>query len=167
MISMSERKDYNIKEAEWGVHLEGKLREDNKIQGTIESFDLSLDALETDMKKALSTHRSPLLSIDEQIKLDSYLVYLTTTLYWMYLKLQGSDVSKHSIIHDLGRAKEILRRSKELNASLEAPRLDMPATKRFIAAGMHTRFVDMDGVMVTEEQYKRSLLEVGNNKIDK
>uniref|UniRef100_A0A0R3NWI9 Uncharacterized protein n=1 Tax=Drosophila pseudoobscura pseudoobscura TaxID=46245 RepID=A0A0R3NWI9_DROPS len=48
--------------------------------------------------------------------------------------------------------------------SLEAPRLDMPATKRFIAAGMHTRFVDMWGVMVTEEQ---RLLDVRNSKIDK
>ncbi|XP_026849597.1 uncharacterized protein LOC113566761 [Drosophila persimilis] len=164
---MSKTKDYNIKKAGRGFHLEEKLQKDNKIQGAVESFDLSLDALETDLKIALSAHRSPHMNLDEQIELDSYLVYLTTTLYWMYLKLQGSDVSKHGIIHDLGRAKEILARSKELNTSLEAPRLDMPATKRFIAAGMHTRFVDMGGVMVTEEQYKRSLLDVGNGKIDK
>ncbi|XP_034649924.1 uncharacterized protein LOC117889609 [Drosophila subobscura] len=164
---MSERKDNSAQKAERGFQLEGKLRDDNKIQGAVKSFDLSLDALEADLKKALSAHKDPLLSVDERIKLDSYLVYLTTTLYWMYLKLQGSDVSKHGITHDLGRVKEILARSKEINASLEAPRLDMPATKRFIAAGMHTRFVDMDGVMVTEEQYKRSLLNAGKSKIDK
>jgi len=50
-------------------------------------------------------------------------------------------------MHDLGRAKEMLARDREINASLAAPRLDIKAAKRFIAAGTHTRFVDMDGVM--------------------
>ncbi|EDW86396.1 uncharacterized protein Dwil_GK15287 [Drosophila willistoni] len=151
-------KDKNQKKSHsTSFDLDEKLKDDTKIRGVVDNFAASLDTLEIDIKRALSARSSPTLSLDDQIKLDTFLTYANSTLYWMHLKLQGTDVSKHPIIHDLNRAKEMLARDKEINASLAAPRLDMPATKRFIAAGMHTRFVDMDGVMVTEEQYKRSL----------
>lgn len=51
----------------------------------------------------------------------------------------------------------MLAREKEINDSLTAPRLDIAASKRFIAAGMHTRFIDEDNVMVTKEHSKQSL----------
>ncbi|KAL7742623.1 hypothetical protein ACLKA6_013954 [Drosophila palustris] len=74
----------------------------------------------------------------------------------MYLKLSGSDLSKHYILHDLRRAKDMLAREKEINDLLTAPRLDIAASKRFIASGMHTRSTDMDDVMVTKEHKMRS-----------
>lgn len=43
--------------------------------------------------------------------------------------------------------------------------MDLAATKRFIAAEMHTRFLDMEGVMMSEPQYKCSLAESGCDNI--
>ncbi|KAI8033636.1 uncharacterized protein LOC128265325 [Drosophila gunungcola] len=137
--------------------LDKQLQEDKNMQGILKTFYSAIDVLEADLKKALALQEDRTLPLNDQIKLDSYLAYLTSTLFWINLKLQGVDVSKHGVLHDLGRAKELLARDKEINASLAAPRLDMQAAKRFIAAGTHTRFVDMDGVMVTEQQYKTSL----------
>lgn len=58
----------------------------------------------------------------------------------------------------------MLAREKEITDAKTAPRLDIAASKRFIARGIHARFIEMNGVMVTEEQYKRSLLENGSTK---
>ncbi|XP_016942216.2 nuclear nucleic acid-binding protein C1D [Drosophila suzukii] len=138
-------------------YLDKSLQDDKNIQATLKNFYSSIEVLEADLQKALAIQAGRTLNTNDQIKLDSYLAYLTSTLFWIHLKLQGVDVAKHGVMHDLGRAKEMLARDREINASLAAPRLDIKAAKRFIAAGTHTRFVDMDGVMVTETQYNKSL----------
>ncbi|EDW17036.2 nuclear nucleic acid-binding protein C1D [Drosophila mojavensis] len=137
---------------------------DDKLFETLKDFSISLDNLENDLTYAVKAHNSPKLTIEEQIKLDTFLTYLNSTLFWMYLKLQGSDINKHYILHDLSRAKELLAREMQITCSLSAHRLDITATKRFIAAGIHTRFVDMDGVMVTEAHYKSSVGDAGIKK---
>ncbi|KAH8420206.1 hypothetical protein KR009_007322 [Drosophila setifemur] len=158
---MSKKK--NVNSQTLSAHLKGgKLENDTKLHGIVQNFVANIAVLEADMKKALSLQKTQKLDINDQIKLDTYLAYVSSTLYWMNLKLQGIDASKHSVVHDLGRAKELLARDKQINESLAAPRLDMPATKRFISAGLHKRFVDMDGVMVTEDQYNKSLVETRN-----
>ncbi|XP_034480059.1 nuclear nucleic acid-binding protein C1D [Drosophila innubila] len=118
--------------------------QNDQIFGVLQKFSANLDNLEKDLDCAVLAHGDPTLSTDEQIKLDTYLAYANSTLFWMYLRLNGSDLSKHYILHDLRRAKEMLAREKEINDSLAAPRLDIAASKRFIAAGMHTRFIDAD-----------------------
>ncbi|XP_016995198.2 nuclear nucleic acid-binding protein C1D [Drosophila takahashii] len=139
------------------LYLDKTLQDDANMQGILKTFYGSIEVLEADLEKALALQAGRTLTANEQIKLDSYMAYLNSTLFWIHLKLQGVDVAKHGVMHDLGRAKELLARDKEINASLAAPRLDLQAAKRFIAAGTHTRFVDMDGVMVTEKQYNKSL----------
>ncbi|KAH8293378.1 hypothetical protein KR044_011165, partial [Drosophila immigrans] len=124
----------------------------------INKFAENLDIVENDLNYAIS-HSLPGLSTDEQIKLDTYLAYVNSTLFWMHLKMNGTDLTNHYILHDLRRAKEMLAREKEINDLPSAPRLDIAASKRFIASGMHTRFIEMDGIMVTKEQYQRSLAE--------
>ncbi|XP_017065218.1 nuclear nucleic acid-binding protein C1D [Drosophila eugracilis] len=154
---MSQGNQNNNKGSLADFYLDKSLQDDTNMQEILKTFNSSIDVLEADMEKALALRAGHTLTTNEQIKLDSYLAYLNSTLYWIHLKLQGVDVSKHGVMHDLGRAKELLARDKEINESLAAPRLDMPAANRFIAAGIHTRFVDMDGVMVTEKQYNKSL----------
>ncbi|XP_016973029.1 nuclear nucleic acid-binding protein C1D [Drosophila rhopaloa] len=154
---MSQGNNDDCKGLPIGFTLDQRLQDDKNMQGILKTFYSAIEVLEADLKKALALQEKRNLPLNEQIKLDSYLAYLTSTLFWIHLKLQGVDVSKHGVLHDLARAKELLARDKEINASLAAPRLDMPAAKRFIAAGTHTRFVDMDGVMVTEKQYNQSL----------
>ncbi|EDV99851.1 GH12544 [Drosophila grimshawi] len=134
---------------------------DDEILGSLKNFSNCLNIVENDLDLAIKAHSCPTLSTDEHIKLDTYLTYVNSTLFWMYLKLQGSDLSKY-ILHDLNRAKEMLARDKQINDSKSAPHLDIAASIRFIAAGLHTRFVDMDGVIVTEAQYKRSLAEASS-----
>ncbi|ALC49710.1 Rrp47 [Drosophila busckii] len=128
-----------------------------KIDAIEDNFALALNTLEKDLKKAIKARESKRLTTDQEIKIDTYIAYATSTLYWMHLKLKGVDISKHYILHDLARAKDCLARDKELNDSKSMQHLDIQATQRFIARGLHTRFVDMNGVMVTEEQYRKSL----------
>lgn len=71
---------------------------------------------------------------------------------------------QHYILHDLGRAKELLAREKKIADSKTAPRLDINATKRFISRGIHTRFIQRNDITVTEEIYERSLLESESTK---
>ncbi|EDW46477.1 GM26682, partial [Drosophila sechellia] len=128
---------------------------DESIQRILKTFYSSIELLEADTE-ALALQAERTVNTNDQIKLDSYLVYLNSTLFFIYLKLQGEDVSNHAVMHDLRRARDLLARDKEINEALAAPRLDMPPAKRFIAAGTHTRFVDMNGVMVTVKQYIKS-----------
>ncbi|XP_030569191.1 nuclear nucleic acid-binding protein C1D [Drosophila novamexicana] len=146
------------------IDCNGQLHDD-QLLGILVNFSASLDVLEKDLHSAIRAHNFRSLSTEEQVKVDTFLVYVNSTLFWMYLKLQGYDLSKHYILHDLGRAREMLAREKQTNSSKTAPRLDIAASKRFIAAGMHTRFVDMEGVMVTEAQYMRSLTEASGSNI--
>ncbi|XP_017050734.1 uncharacterized protein LOC108094597 [Drosophila ficusphila] len=154
---MSKGNNDGYKGTATGFLLDESLKDDKNMQGILNNFSSSIETLENDLKNALELQSKETLTINEQIKLETYLAYLTSTLFWINLKLQGADVSKHGVMHDLGRAKELLARDKEINASLAAPRLDVKAARRFISAGTHTRFVDMDGVMVTEKQYNKSL----------
>ncbi|KAH8394122.1 hypothetical protein KR215_010227 [Drosophila sulfurigaster] len=132
--------------------------ENKQMFEEINKFAANLDIVEKDLNYAIA-HSLSGLNTDDKIKLDTYLAYVNSTLFWMNLKLNGTDLSNHYILHDLRRAKEMLAREKEINDSLTAPRLDIAASKRFIASGMHTRFIEMDGIMVTKEQYQRSLAE--------
>ncbi|XP_017095878.1 uncharacterized protein Rrp47 [Drosophila bipectinata] len=142
---------------------DANLQDDTKLEGMVKDLHSYIDTLEADIQKALVAQKSRHLTTNDKIKLDSYLAYLCSTLFWIQLKLQGEDVSKHGILHDLSRARESMARDKEIDASLAAPRLNMPATKRFIAAGMHTRFVDKDGQLeaVPFKNNKRSSLGNG------
>ncbi|EDX17991.1 nuclear nucleic acid-binding protein C1D [Drosophila simulans] len=145
------------------AYLDTRLQEDESMQRILETFYSSIELLEADTEKALALQAERRLNTNEQIKLDTYLVYLNSTLFFIYLKLLGEDVSNHVVMHDLRRTRDLLARDKEINEALAAPRLDMPAAKRFIAAGTHTRFVDMNGVMVTVELYNKSKEEAPNN----
>ncbi|EDX18042.1 nuclear nucleic acid-binding protein C1D [Drosophila simulans] len=138
------------------AYLDTSLQKDENVQRILKTFYSSIEMLEAETEKALALQAAGTLNTNEQIKLDSYLAYLNSTLFFIYQKLQGADVSNHAVMHDLRRTRDLLARDKEINEALAAPRLDMPAAKRFIAAGTHTRFVDMNGVMVTEKQYNKS-----------
>lgn len=68
--------------------------ESDQISHILNNFSTSLDILEEDLKYAVKARDSSNLLIDEQIKLDTYLAYANSTLFWMFLKLQGCDLSK-------------------------------------------------------------------------
>ncbi|KAH8405228.1 hypothetical protein KR222_010692 [Zaprionus bogoriensis] len=126
---------------------------DNQTFTTLKTFSRSLDILENDLNYAVEMYGSQKLITEEQIKLDTYLAYVNSTLFWMFLKLQESKMSKKHILQDLGRAKEMLAREKNIHDLKTAPRLNIAASKRFIAAGIQVRFVDMGDVMVKNEKH--------------
>ncbi|KAH8367294.1 hypothetical protein KR200_000493, partial [Drosophila serrata] len=143
--------------------MEKTLQENTDLQNVLNNFESTIAVLEADLERALAFQNGPKLSLDDQIKLDTYIAYLNSTLFWINLKIHGVDPAKHPVLHDLGRSREMLARDKEITAALNAPRLDVHAAKRFIKAGIgkHTRFIEMNGVIVTEDQYNRSLDESG------
>jgi len=75
-------------------YLDKSLQDDKNIQATLKNFYSSIEVLEADLQKALAIQAGRTLNTNDQIKLDSYLAYLTSTLFWIHLKLQGVDVAK-------------------------------------------------------------------------
>lgn len=81
------------------AYLDTSLREDENMQHILKTFYSSIELLEADTEKALALQAERTLNTNEQIKLDSYLVYLNSTLFFIYLKLQGEDASNVSAIY--------------------------------------------------------------------
>lgn len=66
----------------------------DQISYIFNNFSTSLDILENDLNFVVEARDSKNLLTNEQIKLDTYIAYANSTLFWMFLKLQGSDLSK-------------------------------------------------------------------------
>lgn len=75
--------------------------ESDQISCILSNFSTSLDILEEDLKYAVKARDNTNLLTDEQIKLDTYLAYANSTLFWMFLKLQGCDLSKVTMFYIL------------------------------------------------------------------
>ncbi|KRF85277.1 uncharacterized protein Dvir_GJ18423, isoform B [Drosophila virilis] len=75
------------------IDCNGQLNDD-QLLGIFVNFSASLDVLEKDLHSAIRAHNFRSLSTEEQVKVDTFLVYVNSTLFWMYLKLQGCDLSK-------------------------------------------------------------------------
>lgn len=71
----------------------GQLNND-QLLAIIKHFSTSLDELENDLTDAIKLHDIQTLTTEERIKLDTFLTYINSTLFWMYLKLQGTDIRK-------------------------------------------------------------------------
>lgn len=72
--------------------------QNEQISSILTNFSTTLDILENDLNYAVEARDSKDVFVNEHIKLDTYLAYANSTLFWIFLKLQGSDLSKVSML---------------------------------------------------------------------
>ncbi|KAL6258883.1 hypothetical protein P5V15_010829 [Pogonomyrmex californicus] len=73
------------------------------------------------------------LSNADKIKYNLLLSYSFNSLYWMYLRAEGIDPSKHRIRNENDRLKKAMVRAKQINdRNTLMPHLNKDAAKRFV-----------------------------------
>ncbi|KAI8378505.1 hypothetical protein BD560DRAFT_366448, partial [Blakeslea trispora] len=78
------------------------------------------------------------LSLNERYELEVLLTYSLNTLFYIYMRTQGSDPQKHIVIKELARVQQYIQKLKKTQASPEKPnmKVDKEAASRFIKAAL-------------------------------
>lgn len=71
----------------------GELRHDVNFVSRVTDFDKCLEETQAKIKQALETEVATLTK-EDQIKHELYLSYATNTLYYLYLKINGTNVNE-------------------------------------------------------------------------
>lgn len=102
------------------------------LQEAITDMELTVEKLIAIPLSETHAQLTPL----ERAKNDTASVYAITSLYWAYMKTRGLDPKEHGIPKELDRVKEVMGRAKQISDKALAPKLNIPAAKRFIRGGL-------------------------------
>ncbi|KAF7387280.1 hypothetical protein HZH68_012957 [Vespula germanica] len=73
------------------------------------------------------------LSNSDKIKYNLLMSYSLNSMFWMYLRTEGIDPTKHQIKNENDRLKKSMERAKQINdKNTLMPRVDKNAAQRFI-----------------------------------
>lgn len=115
----------------------GELSDDHNFVETCENLQASLNQLQDVMKECQRLRQqSDKLSPEARIELNLFTLYTYNSLYWVYLRVQGIDPTKHPIKHELIRIKKVMMRWQEVKDKKHRPKVDKNAAKRFIRSGL-------------------------------
>ncbi|KAK2577822.1 hypothetical protein KPH14_008891, partial [Odynerus spinipes] len=77
------------------------------------------------------------LSNSDKIKFNLLMSYGLNSLFWMYLRTEGFDPTKHQIKNENDRLKKSMVRAKQINdRNTLMPRVDKNAAQRFVRNGL-------------------------------
>ncbi|KAI8069108.1 uncharacterized protein B0P05DRAFT_589417 [Gilbertella persicaria] len=79
------------------------------------------------------------LSLTERYELEVLLSYSLNTLFYIYLRTQGSDPQKHDVMKELARVQQYIQKLKKARGKEEKPtmKVDKDAASRFIKAALN------------------------------
>ncbi|EER18603.1 conserved hypothetical protein [Perkinsus marinus ATCC 50983] len=89
----------------------------------LDNFEAQLSSLEDHLKPLMDTDYEELMSKMtplEQSELNVSLAFTTASLYWMFLKTQGTDVKTHKIKDEIDRVKSYMARIKKASEQEDA-----------------------------------------------
>ncbi|XP_055709877.1 nuclear nucleic acid-binding protein C1D [Phlebotomus papatasi] len=110
----------------------GELKNDKAFVEKMLNLDKALEEVDSVVEKALNV-KEDTLTQEDRVKLDIFLSYALNSLYFIHLKLQGADVSEHTIKHELARVREAMMRQKQIHDKKTLmPRLNVPVAGRFV-----------------------------------
>mmetsp|Transcript_43721 Transcript_43721/g.106883 ORF Transcript_43721/g.106883 Transcript_43721/m.106883 type:complete len:156 (+) Transcript_43721:205-672(+) len=115
----------------------------DEVQAALSSCEESMGALEEVLEPLLSTPWEVLtarLDAMEKAKLNLMMAYAVNSLYFIYLKTQGTKTEEHPITEELARIKTYMAKIKEAAAAGEKEqsrlKLNKDAAARFIKSGL-------------------------------
>lgn len=113
----------------------GELAQDEKFKELATNLKESIDKLQDHMERLHKINYDK-LSQEDKVKYDIYQTYAINSIFWMYLKLIGEDLTEHGVIHELSRVKEAMARQKQFQDRKLQPRLEKDVAKRFVKHGL-------------------------------
>uniref|UniRef100_A0A1A9W345 Nuclear nucleic acid-binding protein C1D n=1 Tax=Glossina brevipalpis TaxID=37001 RepID=A0A1A9W345_9MUSC len=116
-----------------------ELENDKKLIEVVENFDNCLNKIEISLLAAVQFDcEGQLLTTQDKVKLDNYMIYCINSLFWMHLKLQGDDPNEHGIKNELSRVRQTILRDKQIyEHDTIRPVVDKSVAERFIKRGLH------------------------------
>ncbi|XP_070502316.1 nuclear nucleic acid-binding protein C1D [Chironomus tepperi] len=114
----------------------GELKNDISFVSKIEASTKAIDNIRQVIDQALEMNTDE-MSLEEKVKYDIFLAYAVNSLYFMYLKVDGQDVSSHEIRHELTRIKEVMQKNQQVLDKKLRPTVAVDAAKRLVKGGLY------------------------------
>ncbi|XP_033230121.1 nuclear nucleic acid-binding protein C1D [Belonocnema kinseyi] len=113
------------------------LANDHEIIARLQQMHNSIVKIEDTLKLVNNPGLYDKLSNADKIKYNLLMSFGLNSLFWMYLRLEGIDPTKHKIKSENDRLKKAMGRAKEINDSnTKMPRLNKEVAKRFVRSGL-------------------------------
>jgi exosome complex protein LRP1 len=115
----------------------GELSADADFTSRIKNFHDSVNRIADLLQTACENDIYEKLDIDDRIKYDLLMSYSLNSLFWLYLRTQGVEPSKHDVKSEIDRVREYFAKSKQVqDRRTIMPRIDVAAAQRFIRSGL-------------------------------
>lgn len=119
------------------IDLDEELLKDDELITIIQNLDHSIVNIETLLESRMNVDYNS-LSVEDKIKHDLLIAFTLNSLYWMYLRLDGTDPTTHNIKRELDRIKTTMDMAKGAMAKKNMLRVDKGAAGRFIGHALWT-----------------------------
>lgn len=119
------------------LDLDVELLNDEELVANIQNLDNSIANIETLLESHMSVDYIS-LTVEDKIKYDLLFAFALDSLYWMYLRLDGTDPTTHNIKRELDRIKTSMDMAKGAIARKNMPRIDKGAAGRFVEHALKT-----------------------------
>lgn len=133
----------------------GELKNDTGFVSKLQASHEIINRIETTLQKAMEINTDN-LSKEEKVNLDIFLTYAVNSLYFMYLRVNGENITTHPVKHELGRIKEAMERQKQIADKSLRPQIDQGAAKRFVKSGLYDH-------KLKNEEFKRKQQKIQLN----
>ncbi|XP_059617883.1 nuclear nucleic acid-binding protein C1D [Phlebotomus argentipes] len=114
----------------------GELKNDKIFVQKMLNLDKALEEVDAAVEKALNV-KDEGMAQEDSVKMDIFLSYALNSLYFIHLKLQGTDVSEHTVKHELARVREAMVRQKQIHDKKTLmPRVNVGVAGRFVRGSL-------------------------------
>lgn len=115
----------------------GELSTDTDFTSRIKNFHDSVNRIGELLQTVCEKDAYEKLNIDDRIKYDLLLSYSLNSLFWLYLRTQGVDPTKHAVKSEIDRVREYFAKAKQVqDRRTIMPHIDVAAARRFIRSGL-------------------------------
>ncbi|XP_058794505.1 nuclear nucleic acid-binding protein C1D-like [Phymastichus coffea] len=116
-----------------------ELSNDEDMCSRLSKFAESVDQIQEVLKFAQNPEFYDQLTNAEKIKFNLLMSFTLNGLFWMYLRAEGIDPTKHQIKVENDRLKQSMARAKQIHdRNTIMPRLNKGVAERFIRNGLWT-----------------------------
>lgn len=134
-----------------------ELSHDPGLIAKIKQFRDATVRIEDTIKYATDLDVYEKLSNADKIKYDLLMSYSLNSMFWMYLRAEGIDPTKHRIKSENDRLKKSMVRSKQIeDRNTLMPRLNKDAAKRFVRNGLWEIKSNKQGSKSSKEKNERN-----------
>ncbi|XP_054014716.1 nuclear nucleic acid-binding protein C1D-like [Hylaeus anthracinus] len=114
-----------------------ELSHDTELIAKVKQFRDATLKIEETIKLATDPDLYEKLSNADKVKHDLLISYSINSLFWMYLRVEGIDPTKHRIKSENDRLKKSMTRAKQIeDRNTLMPRINKDAAQKFVRNGL-------------------------------